>query len=198
MKAQEKKTVTRVKIVTVDDKGEKVVIDTTVADFKDLKDIGFGEGKGLVYISAEGETIVATDEDGKNLSWTIATTEGDSIGEKHGFKIIRGKDLHLHVGEESDLDHEGSFFVKVMNKGDDKILLMVDEDDHDVAWHAIDKEEIEGDEKHIIIKSADGEDIFRIKGDAVITIKDGKVNVVSGEGDEKEVIKETEKIIKKK
>jgi len=198
VKAQETKTVNRVKIVTVDEKGEKVVIDTTVADLKDLKGIGLGEGKSWTFISDEGKTIIATDKDGKNLSWTIVKSEGDSIGGKHGVKIVSGKDIHFYIDEDTDIDHEGAAFVKTMKKDGSRMIIKVDEDGNEAVWHLPDNDEIEGDEKHIIIKSADGEDVFKIKGDAVITIKDGKIDVVSGEGDKKEVIKETEKTVKKK
>ncbi|MCD4769962.1 MAG: hypothetical protein K8R35_07340 [Bacteroidales bacterium] len=97
----EKKIVKRVKIVTIDENGERTVIDTTVTGDTDLETLDLGEGMKWVH-----------------------------------------KDIHKDM---THFEHHG--------------------------------EEIEEGQSHIIIRSKGEVTDLVIDGDAVITIKDGKVNV---------------------
>ena len=134
----EKKIVKRVKIVTIDENGERTVIDTTVTGDTDLETLDLGEGVKWVHSSSTGK------KGEKRESVNIVKKGGGEV-----YTIISiDEDHKAHKDIHKDMTH--------------------------FKHHG---EEIEEGQSHIIIRSKGEVTDLVIDGDAVITIKDGKVNV---------------------
>lgn len=205
----EKKVEKRVKIVTVDKSGERVEIDTIFTGdeegrflLKDgeefvwsaKKDMSSEAGEASVYILKKGDGEVFTimsSGDHDSLKW-IDEKDGTVIMKGH--KIIKsavsghGNEAHSYVYiTDTDVDNH-KIHVSVNDENEHGSRIIMKPDAKDLAK----------DEKIILIISYDGEEEIIIKGDAVITIKDGSLKVENGSGEEKEVkvVKEEKKVKK--
>jgi len=245
---EDKKIEKKVKIVTVDENGKKVVIDTVLTGDMDLEDLDLPEGikihkkdnyrlyitdddaksiyvtvdekgdisteededifhikKGNVMILKKGEgdvfTIHETIDGDKDVHKVIAYTicDGDTI--KKEVRAYEGKHKNIawvSAGGDEDIHiHEGNIFIKKGDKDSVTIMIKVDESGKEkVKTLEIMKDDLEDDEKEIIILSAEGEEHIKIKGDAIIKIVDGKVKVEAGEASkelEKKIVKKKQK-----
>ena len=247
VQAQEKKTEKKIKIVTVDENGKKVVIDTVLTGDMNLEDLDLPEGiiiqkkddhslivtgddtkniyvtidekgdiltidekgnistkededifqikKGNVMILKKGEgdtfTIYETsdkdEEDHKVVVYTIS--EGDTI--KKEARMYAGKHENIAwVSEGGDEDihiHDGKVFIEKGDKNTKAFIISVDESGKEKVKNiGIMKGSLDEGEKEIIIRSSEGEEIFKIKGDVVIKIQGDKVKVEKEEKNVKE------------
>jgi hypothetical protein len=169
-KETKKKVEKRIKIVKVDESGEKTVIDTTITGDSDIDELQPGEG--MIWImESEDDLDAHKTEEGKFI---IVTGDGEesfsfySKGDK-----LSGKKGGIYMIKEGDMD---SFsFVTV----DDE------------------SKQLEEGQVHITIQTNNDVEDLIIDGDAVITIKDGKVKVDS-EGLKTNINKDVDSKVKNK
>jgi hypothetical protein len=118
------------------------------------------------------------------------------VGE--GPEVYKGGKMIVKAGDE-----EGSgTMVFIGEPGEKSHSVIIKSDDGDITKNEIitgfhSDKPAEG-ESVIMIRTHDGEEIIKIKGDAVITIKDGAVKVENSNEKGKEVKKEGEVKAKKK
>ena len=133
------------------------------------------------------------DEDGHGVVvYTIS--EGDTI--KKEARMYAGKHENIawvSAGDDEDIQiHEGKVFIKKGDKDAKTFIISVDESGKEkVKSIGIMKDDLDEGEKVIIIRSDEGEEIIKIKGDAVIKIQGNKIKVEKEEKSVKE--KEEEK-----
>lgn len=159
----EKTVEKRIKIVAVDNKGEKTIIDTILTGDDDMESILIG--KDLEWISEEdiGEKVVKTEEG----NVFVYSTAGDKK-------------------------------FSVYAKGDSKLIDKEGDTTHNSFVWAEKPAKLKDGQVHIIIHSKNEVEDLLIDGDAVITIKDGKVKV-EGDGLKMNISEEGEaKSIKEK
>jgi len=219
----DKKVEKKIKIVTIDEEGNRIEKDTVLKGDATFYVLESGEkGTNSIYTIVESDkdgkagtsktfTIVKSGEEGnsgskknvyimsKDSGGTFTVKESDSlvwVGE--GNKIITGEEMIVKAG-----DGEGNGTMVFISKpGDKSHSVYIRTDDGKV----IEKEVISGihsdlpgeGESVIIVRTKDGEEILKIKGDAVITIKDGNVkvensNIKGNEAVNEEVVKAKKK-----
>lgn len=170
--AQEKRVEKRIKIVTVDENGQRVETDTIITADGDKKTIYVGHG-------------------GEKMVWTVIKSDKDHPGEHRKGIYIIGK------------DGDKSFTIT----GSDSVVWTDDDMEIDEEMFISSHLEEPGEGESIItIRSSDGFETMKIKGDAIITIKDGSVKVEnssakvneSNKGDVISESKEVKKIKKEK
>lgn len=218
----EKKIEKKIKIITVDESGEKTILDTTITGDSDIEDIHLG--KGMKWIveddgdpggikTKEGNIIIVTGDDKETFS---IFTKGDKkvIGEEGSVYVMRkgGKDSYsiISIGEESEDDKkeikiqideniiyskDGNIIKKSSGSEGHGYILKVDEDGEKKLEWLEQSVHLKDGQVHIVIHSNSEVEDLIIDGDAVITIKDGKVKVdsdglkmnVKEEGEAKEI-----------
>lgn len=169
--AQEKRVEKRIKIVTVDENGQRIETDTIITEDGDRKTIYVGHG-------------------GEKMVWTVIKSDKDPGEHKKGIYITGNDGDRSFTITESD---------SVVWTDDD---MEIDEELF-ISSHL--EEPGEG-ESIITIRSSGGFETMKIKGDAIITIKDGAVKVEnssakvneSNKGDVISESKEVKKIKKEK
>ena len=238
VQAQEKKIEKKIRIVTVDENGKKVVIDTVLTGDMNLQDLNLPEGIKIqkkddhsffvtgddaksIYVTIDEKGDISTEEDedifhikkenvmimkkGKGDTFTIYETldkdedghevvvytisEGDTI--KKEARMYAGKHENIawvSAGDDEDIHiHEGKVFIKKGDEDAKAFIISVDESGKEkVKTIGIMKGNLDEDEKEIIIRSAEGEEIFKIKGDVVIKIQGDKIKVEKEEKSVKE------------
>ena len=229
VQAQEKKIEKKIRIVTVDENGEKVVIDTVLTGDLNLEDLNLPEGikilkKGdhsiivtgddakSIYVTVDEKKDISAEEDedifhikkenvmimrkGEGDTFTIYKTidededghkvvvytisEGDTI--KKEARMYTGKHQNIawvSEGDDEDIHiHEGKVFIKEGDRDANAIIISIDESGKEtVKKIGIMKGDLDEGEKEIIIRSAEGEEVFKIKGDVVIKIQGDKIKV---------------------
>lgn len=190
--AQEKKTEKRVKIITVDENGKKVVIDTVLTGDIDLEDLDLPAGIKIFEKDKRG--VIIKGEKAKNIFVTV-DEKGDIMSDEDEDILHIKKGKVMVIEKDDDDDHE--FIQYIIADGDTiKKKARIYSDKHkSYAWvSAVD--DLDDDETEITIRSAHEEEVIKIKGDAVIRIVDGKVKVEAGEAArevEREIIKKKKK-----
>lgn len=211
VQAQEKEIEKKIRIVTVDENGKKVVIDTVLTGDIDLEDLDLPEG---IIIQKKGDhSIIVSDEDTKSIYVTIdkegdisadkdihnvviyTIAEGDTI--KKEARAYAGKHENIawvSTGDSEDIQIiEGQLFIRKGDKDSKAIIISVDESGKEkVKSIGISKGHLDEGEKEIIIRSAEGEEIFKIKGDVVIRIEGDKIKVEK----EEKIVKEKKEVKK--
>ncbi len=196
---QEENVEKRIKIVTVDKEGNKVELDTTLTDDTDLSEIYpefFKENNIKImskdnmkkWMSEDGNVFIM--KSGEGESFSFYTDDEGNISKEKNVHIIKKGDGEtfsiIKVGE-GDEDELHEVYVTVDVKGDKNKVWISDDED------------LEDGKVHIIIRSKGEVEEMVIDGDAVITIKDGKVTM---EGDKAKLHtkhkKGEEKAVKKK
>lgn len=196
-KGVEKKAEKKVKIVTIDQDGNRTEKDTILKGDATFHVIESGEGyshktytivksadsettgskKSIYIMKNDGDTFTITESD--SMVWI-----GDGPEKYKGERMIvksgtgEGNDAMVFIAKPGEKSH--SFYIKT-DDGDfvEKEII--------TGFHS--EKPAEG-ETVIILRTSDSEEIMRIKGDAVITIKDGTVKVDNSNEKGKEVIKE--------
>lgn len=203
----EKKVEKRVKIVTVDKDGNKVVLDTTITDETDLSEI-YPEffKKNNVKIMSKDKTNKWKSEDGS--VYIMKSGDGESFSFYSDDKGNISKEKNVHIIKKGDGE---TFSIVKVGEGDEdelhEVYVTIDDKNKKNVWVSKDQE-VEDGKVHIIIRSKGEVEEMVIDGDAVITIKDGKVTMegdkaklhsVHKKGEEK-VLKEVQekKVVKKK
>lgn len=173
----EKKVKKRIKIVTVDKEGNKVELDTTLTDDTDLSEIYpefFKENNIKImskdnmkkWMSEDGNVFIMKSGEGESISFY--TDDEGNISKEQNVHIIKkgdGETFSIVKVGEGDEDELHEIFVTIDEKGDkNKVWISEDED-------------LEDGKVHITIRSKGEVDKMVIDGDAVITIKDGKVTM---------------------
>lgn len=221
----EKKIEKRIKIVKVDEDGKKVEFDTIITGDMDLEELEFGEGikvvttttgkdgswtskKGNVFImkSGDGENVHVFSKDHNKLIekdgvFVVKKGDGESfsiveIDEESGDKM---KNIHISIDEDVVHTKDGHVFMKSSKGEGSSYFITVDEKgDNALTWIEEDEKLKEG-QSHIIIRSNGEVQDLIIEGDAVITIKDGRVEM-EGDAIKMDVMKEKgdSKVMKKK
>lgn len=173
----EKKVEKKIKIVTVDESGEKTVIDTIIRDVSDPEIIHIG--KGAVWImdtdidhksfkTKEGEYIVISDD---KDSFSIVTSDEESEGEQIKLK--------MHIDKNHIYTKDGNVIRKSSGNEDHSYMVITSDDgENNHTW--LEKPgKLKDGQAHIVIRTNNEVEDFIIDGDAVITIKDGKVKIDS-------------------
>ncbi len=177
--------------VTIDEKG-----DISAGEDEDI----FHVRKENVMIMKKGEgdtfTIYETidkDEDGHGVVvYTIS--EGDTIKKEARMYAAKHENIAwVSEGDDEDIHiHEGKVFIKKGDKDAKAFIISVDESGKEkIKSIGIMNDDLDEGEKVIIIRSDEGEEIIKIKGDAVIKIQGNKIKVEKEEKSVKE--KEEEK-----
>lgn len=157
-------------------------------------DISAEEGEDLFHIKKENVMVMKKGEDGHKV-FVYTISEGDTVQKVARMYADKHKNIALvSAGHDEDIHiHEGKVFIKKGDEDAKAFIISVDESGKEkVKTIDIIKEGLDEDEKKIIIRSAGGEEIFKIKGDVVIKIQGDKIKV---EKEEKSV-KENKKIKK--
>lgn len=223
-KEVEKKIEKRVMIVTVDDSGKKTVIDTTILDDSDLEKLIHKDGMewtsedegGIKTIKTKDGNVFVISGDDKAEFHVYSKGDNKAIGEdgsvyvikkgdKDSFSIISideedgGEEKKMNIFIDENVVHtkDGKLIMKSSSaKGHSYIMKVTDDGEKTVKWIEKDQNLKEG-QVHIVISSNNEVEDLIIDGDAVITIKDGKVKVDSEglkmnikEEGEKKVVKE--------
>ena len=226
----EKKIEKRVKIVKVDENGKKVEIDTVLSGDVDLEEFDFGDGvkvftskgdKATKWTTEEGNVFIMKSGDGENIH--VYSKDHNKVFDEEGVYVIKKGDgktfsimevdeessdkmKKIHVMVDEDVVHtkDGHVIMKTSKGNNHSYVVTIDEKgDKDLTW-VEEGDKLKEGQTHIIIKSKGEVQDLIIEGDAVITIKDGKVkmegdaikmDVMKQEGESK-VIKE-KKVIKK-
>lgn len=200
--AQEKEVEKRIKIVTVDEDGKKVVIDTILTGDMDLEDLDLLPDNIKVH-SKENHRIYITSDDSEDHEDLIHVKEGNVVIMKKG----EGDVFSIYS---TDLSDEGGHKIMTWTivdgdtikkeakayTGKSGSFAWVSSGDEKIKTIDLSTNDLEDDEKEIIIYSSDGHEKIKIKGDAVISIVDGRVKIESGEATrevEREVIKKKKK-----
>jgi len=205
IQAQEKEIEKKIKIVTVDENGKKVVIDTVLTGDIDLEDLDLPEG--IIIQKKDDHSIIVSDQDAKSIYVTIdkkgdisadkdihkvvvyTVAKGDTI--KKEARVYAGKHENIawvSAGDDEDIHiHEGKVFIRKGDKDARAFIISVDESGKEkVKSIGISKGHLDEGEKEIIIRSSEGEEIFKIKGDVVIKIQGDKIKVEKEEKSVKE------------
>lgn len=198
-KSVEKKTERKVKIVTIDEDGNRIEKDTILkgdVTFHVIESNGDYTHKTYTIVkSMDSETP------GSKKSYYIMKNDGDSF-------TITESDSMVWVGDGPEI-HKGERVIVKSGSGEGKDAMVMiakpGEKSHSVYiktddGNIVEKEIITGihsekpgeGETVVILRTMDSEEIIKIKGDAVITIKDGTVKVENSNEKGKEVIKEEE------
>jgi uncharacterized Zn ribbon protein len=201
----EKKVEKKIKIVTVDESGERIIIDTVIKGGSDHGIIHLG--KGAVYVidsdkdhkdvkTEDGRYIIVTGDKDKTLS-IYSKGDKELIGEDKLYIITKGdKDsfsivaldeesegdtmkIRMQIDEEVIYAKDGNIVKKSSGSEDHTYLVKAMADgEKKIKWTEKSKQ-LEDNQVHIIIRSKNELEDLIIDGDAVITIKDGKVKVDS-------------------
>lgn len=165
-KEVEKKIERKIRIVTVDKSGEKTIIDTTITGDSDIEEIQLGKGMKWVM------------EDKGHLNG-IKTKEGNLIiitGEKSEGE---NEEMEVHIDENIIYTKDGNIMKKSSGREGHTFIVKVDEDgEKEIEW-VEQSTPLKDGQVHIVIHSNNEVEELIIDGDAVITIKDGKVMVDS-------------------
>lgn len=201
VRAQEKKTGQKVKIVVAEKGGTKVIIDTTFTNLPKVDSIKLKDGKviylakhdcasaGLTHVS-EGEgkvmVIVTTgDEDGKEMKKEIKVISGDSIMcIKHG----DGEDLFIvKEGKHIENVQEGKAMNWTISEGDEKgNIIYINEG----------RAGLKEGEKKFNIEVITDESGMTVEKTNYVLAKDGMV--ISIEGGSEEKVREVAEMIEAK
>lgn len=190
----EKKIEKRVMIVTVDESGEKTVIDTTILEDSDLEKVLHKDGmvwvgkddKNMKTIKTKDGNVFIFSGDDKAKFSVYSKGDNKAAGEDENVYVIKKGDKDsfsiISINDE-DLAHtkDGNIIMKSSSGKGHSYMVKVSEDGEEaVKWIEKDQKLKEG-QVHIVISSNNEVEDLIIDGDAVITIKDGKVKV-DGEG----------------
>jgi hypothetical protein len=211
----EKKIERRVKIVTIDENGQKVVIDTIYhGDFDeeeliskmgnamvlsiDEKDISVESGEGNLFVVKKGDGnvfMVKSKSDNDSMVW---------VDKEHGeMDIGTHGQTKIFITEDENEAHSHNSVTKSGNEKEIFITVDKSDDSGKKFMMKVDAKELGENERVITIKSADSVEEFIIKGDATITIKDGNLEVESSskminKKEEKRTIVEEKEVKKSK
>lgn len=219
--AQEKESGKRIKIITMDESGEKIIIDTTISVHLNMEDLDLPENLKDIFIHIDGEKIHKFHhEGGEHGSYFYISSDCDD------------KDIHIHKSEKVVMkEYDGDVFtiietnkddgdtklissytivdgdtvikeyrtVSVSNTGENYVWVSSDDnkEKNEINIYRSSDNDLDDDEKEIIVISSGNKEHIKIKGDAVIRIIDGKVKIEKNEGEEKTVVKKKKESKKK-
>lgn len=218
----EKSLKKRVKIVKVDEKGEKVIIDTILTGDMDMEGIEAVEGihikkgDGTTWTIEDGNVFIMKKGDRHKYSF-YSDDEGEVI-EKEGVIVVKtddGKTFSVIEIDEDDEDAMKNIMIEIdedviHSRGEHIIMKAGKNSNHafivasdkkgnkNLEWVSEDDNLKEG-QTHIVIRSKNEVQDLIIEGDAVITIKDGEVKM-EGDTIKSDISKEKgdSKVVKKK
>lgn len=218
----EKTVKKRIKVVTVDEKGNKVIIDTTLTGDIDLDELELGEGISILksdeskWTIEDGNVFIMKKGDGHK--YKFYSKDDNNVIDKEGVIIVRSDDGHtfsvveiddddidsmknIHVEIDEDIIHsKGEHIIMKAGKNSNHTYIVKTDKkgDAELAW-VYDGNELEEGQTHIVIRSKNEVQDLLIEGDAVITIKDGKAKM-EGDTIKKDLHQEKgeKKVVKKK
>jgi len=211
----EKKVEKKVKIIMIDEEGNKTEKDTVLAgnaSFHMTTKDTTGKHHGYFVVKSDDGSKSELE---KNV-YVMSKSDGNTFTITDSDSMVWVDDMHNMVwveGESHDIS-SSKMVVKVGKDEGNKTMIFISEPGEKGKSYYVRTEDgvivqediksgihtempAEG-ESVIIVRTHGSEEIMKIKGDAVITIKDGTVKVENSSNKGKEVVKEEEVKTKKK